>query len=177
MKRQCCLCRVWCAVDDCSERVQTSNFLSATVLSCRESNSHRRNGRDADQTVFVVSGVAVWIKPNNLSGPSRCCLSCKRCQIVVTDISPGSCQIPWASGHRALKLLVGRQEEHPACKNWAMRCWFGYLSIYLSGARCRLFAYGPGDATAFQKTMPHLNQDWFHLSWTSLPRLSWKEGR
>ena len=41
-------------------------------------------------------------------------------------------------------LLVGRQEEHPACKNWVTRCWCGYLS----GARCRLFAYGPADASA-----------------------------
>jgi len=32
-------------------------------------------------------------------------------------------------------------------KNWVMRCWCGYLS----GARCRLFAYGPADATASQK--------------------------
>ena len=29
-----------------------------------------------------------------------------------------------------------RQEEHPACKNWVIKCWCGYLS----GARCRLFA-------------------------------------
>jgi len=41
----------------------------------------------------------------------------------------------------ALTLLVGRQEEHPA---WVMRCWCGCLS----GARCRLLAYGPADATA-----------------------------
>ena len=34
----------------------------------------------------------------------------------------------------ALTLLVGRQEEHPACKNWAVGCRRGYLS----GARCRL---------------------------------------
>ena len=34
----------------------------------------------------------------------------------------------------ALTLLVGRQEGHPACKNWVVRCWCGYLS----GARCRL---------------------------------------
>jgi len=47
----------------------------------------------------------------------------------------------------ALTLLVGHQEDHPACKNWAMRCWCGYLSA----ARCRLFAYGPADATAIQK--------------------------
>jgi len=44
-------------------------------------------------------------------------------------------------------LLVGRQEEHPACiKNSVMRCWCGYLS----GARCRLFAHGPADDTASQ---------------------------
>ena len=35
----CLMCR--CELDDCCERVQTSNFLSATVLSCRESSSHR----------------------------------------------------------------------------------------------------------------------------------------
>ena len=43
----------------------------------------------------------------------------------------------------ALTLLVGRQEGHPACKNWVVRCWHGYLY----GARCRP-AYGPADATA-----------------------------
>jgi len=43
----------------------------------------------------------------------------------------------------ALTLLVGRQEGHPACKNWVVGCWHGYLS----GARCRL-AYDPADATA-----------------------------
>ena len=46
----CLLCR--CELDDCSERVQTSNFLSATVLSCWEANSHRRSGRDTDKTVL-----------------------------------------------------------------------------------------------------------------------------
>ena len=33
----------------------------------------------------------------------------------------------------ALTLLVGRQEGHPACKNWVVRYWHGYLS----GARCK----------------------------------------
>jgi len=68
------------------------------------------------------------------------------------------------------------QEEHPACKNWVMRCWCGYVS----GARCRLFAYGPADATAISKPhhlLPHWNPDWFYLSGTSLPRLYWKRGR
>jgi len=40
---------------------------------------------------------------------------------------------------QCLTLLLGRQKEHSV-----MRCWCGYLS----GARCRLFAYGPADATA-----------------------------
>jgi len=44
----------------------------------------------------------------------------------------------------ALMLLVGRQEGHPACKNWVVRYWRGYLS----GVRCKWFAYGPADATA-----------------------------
>jgi len=34
----------------------------------------------------------------------------------------------------ALMLLVGRQERHPACKNWVVGYWHGYLS----GATCRL---------------------------------------
>jgi len=36
------------------------------------------------------------------------------------------------------------QEEHLAHKNWVMKCWCGYLS----GAKCKWFAYGPSDATA-----------------------------
>ena len=39
-----------------------------------------------------------------------------------------------------LTLLVGQQVGCPACKNWVVGCWCGYLS----GARCRL-AYGPAD--------------------------------
>jgi len=46
----CRVCR--CGLDDCCERVQTSDFLLATVLSCRESVSHRRSERDADKTVL-----------------------------------------------------------------------------------------------------------------------------
>jgi len=76
----------------------------------------------------------------------------------------------------ALTLLVVCQEEHPACKNWVMRYWCGYLS----GPRCRLFAYGPADATAIPKShhrLPYLNSDWYYLSGASLARLSWKRGR
>jgi len=55
-------------------------------------------------------------------------------------------------------------------------CWCGYLS----GARFRLFAYDPADVTAVPKShhlLPHLNPDWFYLSGTGLPGLSWKRGR
>ena len=48
----------------------------------------------------------------------------------------------------ALTLLVGQQEGHPACKNWVVGCWRGYLS----GERCRL-AHGPAAATATQPSL------------------------
>ena len=41
-----------CELDYCSERVQISNFLSATVLSCRKTNSHHRSGRHTDKTAL-----------------------------------------------------------------------------------------------------------------------------
>jgi len=47
--------------------------------------------------------------------------------------------------------------------------------MYLKrGADC------PADATAIPKPhrlLPHLNLDWFYVSGTGLPRLSWKRGR
>jgi len=39
-------------LDRCSGRVQTSNFLSATVLSYRQSSSHRGSELDTDKTVL-----------------------------------------------------------------------------------------------------------------------------
>jgi len=50
---------------------------------------------------------------------------------------------------RRHNLFAGRQEGHPACKNWVVGCWCGYLS----GARCRL-AYVPADATAIHCLLP-----------------------
>ena len=55
-----------------------------------------------------------------------------------------------------------------------MGCWCGCLSR----ARCRVFAYGPADATAIPKPhrlLPHLDPDWFYLSGTGLSRLPWKK--
>jgi len=53
------------------------------------------------------------------------------------------------SAFNALTLLVCCQEEHPAIKNWVMRCRCGYIS----GARCAWFAYGSADTTATQSSL------------------------
>jgi len=37
-------------------------------------------------------------------------------------------------------------------KNWVMMCWHGYLT----GARCKWFAYGPADATATRSSLASL---------------------
>ena len=47
-----------------------------------------------------------------------------------------------------------------ACKDWAMR----WLCGYLSGARCRLFAYGPADATAISLKSTRVLPFWYHLT-------------
>ena len=58
---------------------------------------------------------------------------------------------------------VASAEPHT---NNLVRCW--------SGARCRLFAYGPADAIVIPKPhhlLPRLNPDWFYFSGTGLPIL------
>jgi len=65
---------------------------------------------------------------------------------------------PWPFS--ALTLLVGRQEEHPACNKLSEGCRRGYLS----GACCKWFAYGPPDATSAPSSLASLSPDWFNLS-------------
>ena len=46
---------------------------------------------------------------------------------------------------------------------------------YLSGARCKLFAYGPADATATPSSLAAVkSKKKFYLG-AGLPRLSWKK--
>jgi len=85
---------------------------------------------------------------------------------------------PWVCHGRDYCRIVYKIAQWSSCcaKNWLMRCWRGYLS----GARCRLFAYGPADDNATpepRQFLPHLNPDWFYLSGTGLSRQSWKRGR
>ena len=68
----CLVCR--CELDDCSERVQTSNFLSATVSSCRGSNSHRRDGRDTDKTVLSCLAWRCELALTNTTRTTRPCV-------------------------------------------------------------------------------------------------------
>jgi len=54
-----------------------------------------------------------------------------------------------------------------------------WLSVWSEVQIVCIIAYGPADATAIPKPrhlLPHLNPDWFYLSGTGLPRLSWKRG-
>jgi len=71
----------------------------------------------------------------------------------------------------ALTMLVGWQEGHPACKNWLMRCWCGYLSE----VRCKWFACGPADATATPSSLAPVKSRLVYLSGAGLPRLSGKK--
>ena len=71
----------------------------------------------------------------------------------------------------ALTLLVGRQEGHPTRKNWVVRYWHGYLS----GARCKLFAYGVADATATPSSLAPVKSSMVYLSSAGLPGLSWRK--
>ena len=64
---------------------------------------------------------------------------------------------------------LGRASGLP---EWVMRCWFGYLSA----AMCRLFAYGPADATAIPRPHHLLPVIWIQTSGTGLPRLLLKRG-
>ena len=88
----------------------------------------------------------------------------QHCAIIVSAHFRSLFLVSW-NAFSALTLLVMRQEGHPACKNWVVGCWRGYLSR----ARCRL-ANGPADATATHCLLLQWNPDWFYLSGTGSPR-------
>jgi len=70
-----------------------------------------------------------------------------------------------------LTLLVGRQEEHPARKNWVMRCQHGHLS----GARCKWFAHSPPDATATLSSLASLKSRLVSPFWCRLTQVVLEE--
>jgi len=111
---------------------------------------------------------------------SPVCFNCHSGITCFMDILP-TCQIADMSAHRmnfketstynafsALTLLDGRQEEHPACKNWAMRCLYGYLSQ----VRCRFFCVWSSWCYCIPKThhlLSHLPV-WYRLTWVVLEK-------
>jgi len=54
---------------------------------------------------------------------------------------------------------------------WLVRYWRGYLS----GARCKWFAYGPADCTAIPSSLAPVKSRMVYLSGAGLPRLYWKK--
>jgi len=105
-----------------SQTLDLENFATASQSHCRQNSS----------MVELVDDTCMTVDESWLFTTRRSTAIC--CGFVVLLFVAFS----------ALTLLAGRQEEHPACTNRVMRCWCGYLS----GARCRLFSYGPADATA-----------------------------
>ena len=52
-----------------------------------------------------------------------------------------------------------------------VRYWRGYLS----GVRCKWFAYGPADATATPSSLARVKSRMVYFSGAALPRLPWKK--
>jgi len=55
----------------------------------------------------------------------------------------------------------------PGCKIWVMRCWRGYLS----GMRCKWFAYGPPDATATPSSLASLKSRFVLPFWCRITQV------
>jgi len=52
--------------------------------------------------------------------------------------------------------------------------WWG-LAWFLSGVRCKLFEYGPANATATTSSLALVKSRMVYLFGACLPRLSWKK--
>jgi len=80
----------------------------------------------------------------------------------------------YLSAFSALTLLVGCQEEHPAC---IIEWWGVGVVICLEwGADFCMWSSWCHCIPKPHHLLPHLYPDWFHLSANGLPRLSWKRG-
>jgi len=121
-----------------------TEWWGAGVVICLERGSdlHMAQLMPLPLTVSCFSKIQIgftFLAPAHLGSPGK--RAVKRVYVSVTYLL--------LRAFNALTLSVGRQEEHPACKNCVMTYWCGYLS----GVRCKLFAYGQADATAFQNAI------------------------
>ena len=101
---------------------------------------------------------------------------CHAEQMEVTEPlrSGGSIIFHFIYGCSAISSVLGHCWSGVRKSIWPVKIvwWYGYLS----GVRCRLFAYSPANGTAIPKPH-HLLPQWNILSSTGLPRMSWKRGR
>ena len=68
-----------------------------------------------------------------------------RCSTLLKKCKQEAVGLNWLPSVLWCCWLGGRKGIRPV-KNWVVGCWHGYMS----GVRCRLFAYGPADVTASQ---------------------------
>jgi len=85
-------------------------------------------------------------------------------QDVPTCVSTGLLATSTTTASIAFSALIGRQEEHPACKHWVVRCWRGYLS----GVRCKRSAT---DATATPSSLASLKSRLVWHFWCQLTQI------
>ena len=68
----------------------------------------------------------------------------------------------------AMCLSYGRMFSYCfiiSIRNWVVRYWHGYLS----GVRCKWFAYGPADATATPSSLAPVNPEWLTILGATYP--------
>jgi len=88
------------------------------------------------------------------------CLVCSTC-FLSTELAIVTPSVLWC-------CWLGSRKSIRCVKNWVVRYWHGYLS----GARCKWFAYGPADATAAPSSLAPVKSRMVYLSGAGLPRLS-----
>ena len=108
-----------------------------------------------------------------------------------SDLQPGN----WVFTFSALTLLVGRQEEHPACTNWVLvwlSVWSEVQIICMWFSWCYCHPKTPSSLASFKSRLvlpfwSRLRNDLYCVEWgvklysnqpsgTGLPRLPWKRG-
>jgi len=75
--------------------------------------------------------------------------------------------IVWCCAFGALTLLVGHQKSIRPVKYWVIRWCCGYLS----GVRCKWFAYGPADATVTPSSLASLKSRMVWPFWCRLTQV------
>ena len=113
----CLACR--CELDDCPERVQTSYFLPATVLSCRESNSRRLSGHDTDKTVLSCLARRCELALRQTSYQNDVWRACVASGLPV--LTPGTaCHLIFISSTTLLFLNINLLPNFTHCSVWPL---------------------------------------------------------